>query len=218
MLKGWNWVTTRARERIRGGAGARLRARDRCHWGCRLGLGLSHSRRGEGAHDRRLARFRKRRRRSALMAEGGPSSKRPARASARLVAAAESALPPLLRALTGDPLRAVAKLLPDAALTCFRLVCRAFRDHSSPAPKKCRGDFLRTRALVVFAWLRMPGFVTALPYMLRFAAYVGCVGVLEELVDIRQCALAADACAAAAEGGAPRCAGLAPLSQLPVGP
>jgi hypothetical protein len=65
-----------------------------------------------------LAHFRKRR--SGAMAEGGPGGKRPRRASARLVAAAaESALPPLLRFLDGDPLRAVAKLLPDAALTCF---------------------------------------------------------------------------------------------------
>jgi hypothetical protein len=135
------------------------------------------------------------------MAEGGPDGKRPGRASARLVADAESALPPLLRALTGDPLRTVAKLLRDAALTCFRLVCRAFRDHSSPALKKCRGDFLRTRALVVFAWARMPGFVAALPSMLSLAASVGCVGVLVELVDIRQCALAAAACEAAAKGG-----------------
>jgi hypothetical protein len=135
------------------------------------------------------------------MADGGPSGKRPRRASARLVAAAESALPPLLRALTGDPLRAVAKLLPDAALTCFRLVCRAFRDHSSPALKKCRGDFLRTRALVAFAWAYMPGFVNNLQDILTLAASVGCVGVLEELVDVRQCALTAAACEAAAKGG-----------------
>jgi hypothetical protein len=132
---------------------------------------------------------------------GTPLGKRPGRASARLLARAESALPPLLRALTGDPLFAVLKLLGDADLPCARLVCRAFRDHSSPALKKCRGDFLRTRALVVFAWARMPGFVTALPRMLTLAASVGCVGVLEELVDIRQCALAADACEAAAKGG-----------------
>jgi hypothetical protein len=135
------------------------------------------------------------------MAEGGPSGNRPGRASARLVARAESALPPLLRFLAGDPLRAVAKFLGDADLPCARLVCRAFRDHSSPALKKCREDFLRMRALAVFAWASLPGFVTTLPSMLRLAASVGCVGVLEELVDIRQCALAADACEAAAEGG-----------------
>jgi hypothetical protein len=117
------------------------------------------------------------------------------------VAAAESALPPLLHALTGDPFRAVTKILPDAAFTCFRLVCRAFLDHSSTALKKCRGDFLRTRALVAFAWARMPGFVTTLPRMLTLAASVGCVGMLKELVDNRQCALTAGACAAAAKGG-----------------
>jgi hypothetical protein len=138
---------------------------------------------------------------SALIADGASSGKRPRRASARLVVAAEAALPPLLRALTGDPLRAVLKLVGDADRRCARLVCRAFRDHSSPALKKCRGDFLRTRALVAFAWARMPGFVTALPRMLTLAASVGCVGVLEELVDIRQCALTADACTAAAKGG-----------------
>jgi hypothetical protein len=50
-----------------------------------------------------------------------------------------------------------------------------------------RPDFLRTRALVVFAWERMPGFVLDLPSMFRLAASVGCVCVLEELVDNRQC-------------------------------
>jgi hypothetical protein len=134
------------------------------------------------------------------MADAGPSGK-PRRASARLVAAAESALPPLLGALTGDPLSAVLKLLGDADLPCARLVCKAFRDHSSPALKRRRKDFLRTRALAVFAWARMPGFITALPIMLHLAASVGCVGVLEELVDIRHCALTAVACAAAAGAG-----------------
>ncbi|KAJ1629699.1 hypothetical protein T492DRAFT_907378 [Pavlovales sp. CCMP2436] len=90
---------------------------------------------------------------------------------ARLVAAAESTLPPLLRALTGDPLCAVLSFLHDADVTSLRLVCRAFRDHSSPALKKCRVDFLRTRARGV-----------------RF-------------VDNRQCALAADVCVAAAGKG-----------------
>jgi hypothetical protein len=114
---------------------------------------------------------------------------------------AESALAPLLRFLDGDPLRAVAKLLPDANLTPFRLVCTAFRDHSSKPEKKCRVDFLRTRALVVFAWECMPGFVAAAWRMLRLAASVGCVGVLEELIDNRQCELTARACTAAAQEG-----------------
>jgi hypothetical protein len=130
------------------------------------------------------------------MAEGGPSAQPapPGRVRARLAAEDESVLAPLLRFLAGDPLRAIAKLLPDASLTCFRLVCTAFRDHSSKPEKKCILDFLRTRALVVFAWARMPGFVLALPTMLRLAASVGCAGVLEELVDNRQCALTVDVC------------------------
>jgi hypothetical protein len=56
------------------------------------------------------------------MAEGPQSGRRPSRASARLEARAESALPPLLRALAGDPLSAVLKLLDDADLPCARLV------------------------------------------------------------------------------------------------
>ncbi|KAJ1617135.1 hypothetical protein T492DRAFT_894216, partial [Pavlovales sp. CCMP2436] len=136
-----------------------------------------------------------------LMAEGAPSGHRPGRASARLVACAEAALPPLLRYLAGDPLHAVAKLLADAGLSCFRLACKAFHDHSSPAQERHRAAFLRTQALVVFAWTSMPGFVLYLPIMLCFAASVGCVDVLEELVDNRQCALTAGACTAAAGEG-----------------
>jgi hypothetical protein len=135
------------------------------------------------------------------MADAPPSGTRPRRASARLEAAAEAALPPLLRDLSGDPLRAILKLLGGADLTCARLACRDFRDHSSPAQEMLRAGFLRTRALTLFAWERMPGFVMGLPMMLRLAASVGCVGALEELVDNRQCALAADACIAAAVKG-----------------
>jgi hypothetical protein len=137
-----------------------------------------------------------------MAAEGAPSGQRPRRASARLVAAAESSLPPLLRALGDDLLRAIVAQLDDADLPCLRLACKVFRDHSKPAQKKCIVDFLRTRALVVFASARMPGFVAELPSMLRLAARVGCVGVLEELVDNRQCALTdEDVCAAAAGKG-----------------
>ena len=135
------------------------------------------------------------------MADAPPSGERPRRASARLEATAEVALPPLLRALAGDPLRAILKHLGGADLTCARLACRDFRDHSSPAQELLRSGFLRTRALVVFAWERMPGFVLDLPSMLRLAASVGCVAVLEELVDNQQCVLSADACAAAAGKG-----------------
>jgi hypothetical protein len=137
------------------------------------------------------------------MAEGAPSAQ-PApsgRVRARLAAEDESALAPLLRFLAGDPLRAIAKLLPGADLTPSRLVCTAFRDHSSKPEKKCLVDFLRTRELLAFAWASMPGFVISLPRMLILAASVGCVGVLAGLVDKRQCALTADACSAAAGKG-----------------
>jgi hypothetical protein len=135
------------------------------------------------------------------MANGGPSGKRPRRASARLEAAAEAALPPLLRDLDGDPLRAILKLIGGADLTCARLTCRDFRDHSSPAQEMLRSGFLRTPALAVYAWERMPGFVLNLPRMLELAASVGCVGALEELVDNRHCELTAGACIAAAGKG-----------------
>jgi hypothetical protein len=139
------------------------------------------------------------------MAASAPSGKRPRRASARLEARAESALPPLIRALAGDPLSAVLKLVDDADLPCARLVCKAFRGHSSPAQEMLREDFLRTRALAVFAWERMPGFVITEDAhgwsMLTIAASVGCAGVLAELVDNRQCELTAYACEAAAEKG-----------------
>jgi hypothetical protein len=135
------------------------------------------------------------------MADGPPLGKRPRRASARLEAAAEAALPRLLRTLAGDPLRAILKLLGGADLTCARLACRDFRDHSSPAQEMLRSDFLRTRALTAFAWERMPGFVLDLPSMPCLVASVGCVGALEELVDNRQCELEAGACDAAAEKG-----------------
>eukprot|EP00302_Diacronema_sp_CCMP2436_P021483 CAMPEP_0179970858 /NCGR_PEP_ID=MMETSP0983-20121128/35593_1 /TAXON_ID=483367 /ORGANISM="non described non described, Strain CCMP 2436" /LENGTH=333 /DNA_ID=CAMNT_0021885693 /DNA_START=424 /DNA_END=1422 /DNA_ORIENTATION=+ len=57
----------------------------------------------------------------------------PQAASTRLLARAESALPPMLRALGGDLLHAIFKVLDDADLPCVRLACKAFRDHSSPA-------------------------------------------------------------------------------------
>jgi hypothetical protein len=140
--------------------------------------------------------------RALTTAEGAPSAQ-PASggAGAELDVPAESELSLLLHALEGDPLRAIAQLLGDANLPCFRLVCRAFRDHSSPAQKMCRVDFLRTRALTVFAWESMPGFVVALPTMLELAVSVGCVEVLEELVDNRQCELTIWVCADAAWKG-----------------
>ncbi|KAJ1636624.1 hypothetical protein T492DRAFT_861394 [Pavlovales sp. CCMP2436] len=80
------------------------------------------------------------------------SGNRPRRESARLKAVAKAALPLLLRFLTGDPLRAIIKLLGGADLTCALLACRDFRDHSSPAQEAMlRTGFLRTRTLAVFA-------------------------------------------------------------------
>ncbi|KAJ1622960.1 hypothetical protein T492DRAFT_884367 [Pavlovales sp. CCMP2436] len=154
--------------------------------------------------------------RLAEIAEASSSGQRPRRASTQLLACAESALAPLLRALGGDLLHAVLKLLGDADLPCARLACKAFCDHSSPAQEKCRVDFLRTHTLAVFACERMPGFLPeATPSgaesdddddseddeptaLLSLAASIGVVGVLEELVDNRQCELTTDACAAAA--------------------
>ncbi|KAJ1630645.1 hypothetical protein T492DRAFT_906639 [Pavlovales sp. CCMP2436] len=127
------------------------------------------------------------------MAEGGPSGTRPRRASARLEAAAESALPSLLRAITGKPLRAVLKLLDDADLTCARLACKDFCDHSSPAQEAMpRSGFLRTRALAMLALDCMPRFALDLWRMLCLSA---------SLVDNRQCELTVYACTAAAEKG-----------------
>ncbi|KAJ1619328.1 hypothetical protein T492DRAFT_890540 [Pavlovales sp. CCMP2436] len=138
------------------------------------------------------------------MADAGPSAMRPGRTSAQLVAAAEMASEPslLLRTLAGNPLRAIAKLLPDADCTCFRLVCTAFRNHSGKPEKKCVVEFLRARALAVYASEHMAGFVLADPSrMLHLAASISIVGVLEELVDNRQCVLTASACDAAANEG-----------------
>jgi hypothetical protein len=120
------------------------------------------------------------------------------------IAERDNLLSPLLCVLGADELRTIAKRLPDSDLTCFRLVCKTFRDHSAKPAEKCRESFLRTRALAAFAWKSMPGFVVAAPYrrrMLCLAAAVGCEGVLEELVDRRQCELSAGACVAAAREG-----------------
>jgi len=98
---------------------------------------------------------------------------RPRRTSVRLEAAAEAALLPLLRFLAGDSLRAILKLLGGVDLTCARLACRDFRDHSSPAQEAMRrSDFLCTRALVVYTCERMLSFVRNLPRAMRLAASV----------------------------------------------
>mmetsp|Transcript_16235 Transcript_16235/g.37521 ORF Transcript_16235/g.37521 Transcript_16235/m.37521 type:complete len:137 (+) Transcript_16235:122-532(+) len=118
--------------------------------------------------------------RALALAAGGPSAQPAAGGASAEPAESEPSL--LLHALVGNPLRAIAQLLGDANLPCFRLVCRTFREHSSPAQKKCRVDFLRTRTLTTFAWESMPGFVADLPNILLHAASIGCVEVLEEQV------------------------------------
>ncbi|KAJ1630868.1 hypothetical protein T492DRAFT_870841 [Pavlovales sp. CCMP2436] len=117
------------------------------------------------------------------MVEGAPSGERPRRTSAELEAAAEAAIPPLLRDLAGDPL----SRHPQAPR-------RDFRDHSSPDEAMPRSGFLHTRSLTVFAWEHMTGFVLDLLRMLRIVASFGCVGALEELVENRQCALTVWVC------------------------
>jgi hypothetical protein len=110
--------------------------------------------------------------------------------SARLAAADErAATQPPCSALVGDPLRTIARLLPDADRFRMRLACRLMRDHAEPmtAPIS-RVTFLCARSLAVYACDALPGFM--LPdtlEMLALAAHVGCVAVLAELMDARGC-------------------------------
>ena len=100
------------------------------------------------------------------------------RLRARLAAVDEpSAAEPLLFALVGDLLRAIARLLPDADRLRARLACRTLRDHAEPAAAPFgRAAFLGTRALAAYACEALPGFV--LPNKLRMlelaAAAWGC--------------------------------------------
>ena len=98
---------------------------------------------------------------------------------------------PLLFALVGDPLRTIARLLPDEDRFRMRLACATMRDHAEPADAPLRRvGFLRTRALAVYAWDALPGFMLAdTTQMLALAATVGCVGVLAELTDVRGCTI-----------------------------
>jgi hypothetical protein len=111
----------------------------------------------------------------------------------------------MLEQLVGDPLRAIARLLNDDDLLCFRLVCTAFRDHSVKPRSNRRSAFLHSRARARFAWDELPNFVHWLRrHMLELAAAVGSTEVLAELVDARACALGpggASVCAAAAVHG-----------------
>jgi hypothetical protein len=120
--------------------------------------------------------------------------------------AAAPAAEPLIGALVGDPLRAIARLLAKEDRFCMGLACKMMRDHVEPAFSRLygRAAFLRSRALAVYACDELPGFVLAdTARMLGLAATVGCVAVLAELWDKRGCAtLGADAscCEAAANG------------------
>jgi hypothetical protein len=72
----------------------------------------------------------------------------------------------------------------------MRLACGTMRDHAEPADAPIRRvGFLRTRALAVYAWAALPGFVLEdTMRMLALAATAGCVDVLAELMDARGCA------------------------------
>jgi hypothetical protein len=63
------------------------------------------------------------------MAEEAPSELLARLDAAKMQAAAEL----LLGALVGDPLRAIARHLPDADRFRMRLVCRTMRDHAEPS-------------------------------------------------------------------------------------
>ena len=114
---------------------------------------------------------------------------------------------PLLFALVGDPLRAIARLLPDEDRFRMRLACATMRDHADPADAPVgRVAFLRTRALATYACDALHDFMLVdKPRMLALAATVGCVGVLAELMDVRGCTGSLDpdarVCRAAASHG-----------------
>ena len=82
---------------------------------------------------------------------------------------------PLLFALVGDPLRAIARLLPDEDRFRARLACRTLREHAdAPAAPIRRAAFLRTRALTAFACDALPGFMLVdRLQMLKLAAAEG---------------------------------------------
>ena len=103
---------------------------------------------------------------------------------------AEPMAEPLLFALGGDLLRAIARLLPDEDRFRARLACKTLRDHAEPAARASIGRvaFLRTRALAAYACDALPGFMLVnATEMLVLAATVGCAGVLAELMDVRGC-------------------------------
>jgi hypothetical protein len=121
------------------------------------------------------------------------------RVRARRAAAEEPSA--LLRALVGDPLRAIARLLSREDRFRMRLACKTMRDHAEPAASRriSRVAFLRARSLAAFACDELRDFMRAdKGEMLALAATVGCVAVLAELMDNRGCTARLDARAAAA--------------------
>ena len=99
---------------------------------------------------------------------------------ARLAAVDEpAAAEPLRVALVGDPLRAIAWLLPDEDRVCMRLTCQKMREHAEPAAAPVgRVAFLRARARAAYACDALPGFMLADTLQMRsleLAASVGCV-------------------------------------------
>jgi hypothetical protein len=92
----------------------------------------------------------------------------------------------LLSALVGDPLRTIARLLPDADRFRMRLACRTMRDHSEPVSwPLSRITFLHARSLAAYACDELPDFMLVdKTQMLALASEVGCVAVLAE-VDAR---------------------------------
>jgi hypothetical protein len=98
-----------------------------------------------------------------------------------------------------DVLGMIARRVPAVDMLCFRLVCRAFRD-AVAGPTTCGPRaFMRSRALVAFAWARLPAFANEedtelLAIALSEANKCKCpvVDVLAELVDGCGCTFGVD--------------------------
>lgn len=92
-----------------------------------------------------------------------------------------------------DVLGAIASCVPAMDRLCFRLVCRAFRDALS-APTTCGPRaFIRSRALVAWAWAQLPAFAADADDLLAIAltAY-GSIDVLAALVEECGCSFGLD--------------------------
>jgi hypothetical protein len=102
-------------------------------------------------------------------------------AARRAAVAAANKGAPILRWLEGELLRLVSGLLSDGDLTCFRLVCKAFLANSEPPERRSLSAFMRSAALVKFAWEELHGFREGCPNHLLLAAGVGNVAAVEWL-------------------------------------